>query len=86
LRWANVKEAAAASSFFITVNSLSGLAGHLGKSALDFKQILPLAIAVFIGGQLGSRFGAYKVSNVVLQRILAGFVFYVSVKLVGAVL
>jgi len=83
LRWANAKEAAAASSFFITVNSLSGLAGHIEKSALDFQLIPPLAVAVFLGGQLGSRFGAYKVSNVRLQQILAGFILYVSVKLIG---
>lgn len=83
LRWANAKEAAAASSAFIALNSLAGLSGHLEKAAVDFKLILPFAVAVFVGGQLGSRFGAYKVSNVRLQQILAGFILYVSVRLIG---
>ena len=84
LRWANAKEAAGAASLFITVNSLAGLAGHLEKYAPDFRTVLPLAVAVFLGGQIGSRFGAYKVSNKKLEQILAAFILYVSVRLIGA--
>lgn len=84
LRWANAKEAACAASLFITVNSISGLAGHWGKGATNFQIVFPLAIAVFLGGQLGAQFGARKVSNVRLEQILAAFIFYVSVRLIGA--
>jgi len=36
LKWVNVKEAAATASFFIMVNSASGLMGQLQKGAVDF--------------------------------------------------
>ena len=84
--WVNVKEASAAAAFFIAVNSLSGLAGHLKRSAVDFEIIFPLAIAVFFGGQFGARLGAYKIPNLRLEKILALFILYVSVKLIGAAL
>ncbi|MBI4430602.1 MAG: sulfite exporter TauE/SafE family protein [Candidatus Omnitrophica bacterium] len=83
-KWVNAKEAAAASSFFIMVNSLSGLLGHLGKASVDFAVVLPLALPVFLGGQMGSRFGAYRIPNTGLKRILAAFILYVSVRLIGA--
>lgn len=83
-RWASAKEAACAASFFITVNSISGLAGHWGKSVPNFQVVFPLAIAVFLGGQLGSRFGARKIANNRLEQVLAAFILYVSVRLIGA--
>jgi uncharacterized membrane protein YfcA len=57
-RWAKVKEVAAVSSFFILVNSSSGLAGyvHSGRELPDF--VWPLAVVVAIGGFIGSRLGS----------------------------
>lgn len=57
-RWAKVKEAAAVSSLFILVNSSSGLAGHVmgGRELPDFAW--PLALAVAVGGFIGSRLGS----------------------------
>ncbi len=86
MRWVNVKEASAAAAFFIALNSLSGLAGHVGKGVPDFELIFPLAIAVFLGGQLGARFGAYKIPNLRLEKMLALFILYVSIKMIGAAL
>lgn len=82
MRWANAKEAAAAASFFIVANSASGLAGQLHQGAFDFVFFLPLGLAVFLGGQMGSRFGAYHVPKVRFQQGMAIFIFYVAVKLI----
>ena len=84
--WANAKEAAASASFFIVVNSCAGLLGHFGKPAFPVESMVPLAIAVFVGGQIGSRLGAYHVPKVRLQQILAVLIFYVSVKLMFEIL
>jgi uncharacterized membrane protein YfcA len=81
MRWVNIKEAAASASFFIVVNSLSGLAGQLQKSAAHLEWILPLGLAVFLGGQIGSRMGAYQIPKLRLQQLLAGLVLYAAVKL-----
>lgn len=81
MRWVNAKESAAAASFFIVVNSLAGLMGHWQKGVFQLEGLLPLGIAVFLGGQLGSRLGAYRLPQVSLQRVLAGLIFYVSVRL-----
>jgi len=81
IRWANPKEAAASAAIFILVNSLAGLGGHLQKGFVDLTGLLPLALAVLIGGQMGSRLGAYRLSKGVMQKGLSGLVLYVSVKL-----
>ncbi len=57
-RWNGAREIASTTSFFILVNSVSGLAGQLVKGgdrlsmAIDVG--LPLLVTVAIGGQLGS--------------------------------
>ncbi|MBI1977669.1 MAG: sulfite exporter TauE/SafE family protein [Candidatus Omnitrophica bacterium] len=82
MRWVNVKEAAAAASLFIVVNSFSGLLGQLHKGVASMSLIVPLGLAVFLGGQIGSRLGAYRLPQLGLQRMLAGLILYVSMKLI----
>ncbi len=81
MRWVNVKAAAASASFFILVNSLSGLVGQFAKGPSHLGWILPLGLAVFLGGQIGSRMGAYRIPKMRLQQLLAGLVLYIAVKL-----
>ena len=81
LRWVGVKEAAAAASLFIAVNSLAGLVGQLEKGTFDFTLILPLGLAVLIGGQIGSRIGSYYLPKLRLQQMTAGLILYVSLRL-----
>jgi uncharacterized membrane protein YfcA len=82
LKWANARQAACAASFFITLNSIAGLAGHWQKNtAADLGGLGILAAAVFMGGQAGSRMGSRHVAKPVLTRILAGLVLFVSAKL-----
>lgn len=83
LRWGNAKEIAAASSFFILVNSISGLLGQFNKQGewAGFMVLLPFVLAVFFGGQIGSRIGAKKLSFVALQRVTASLILYVSFRI-----
>lgn len=82
LGWAGSKEAAAASSFFILVNSMAGLAGHLTKGTFDGTFLIPLALAVFLGGQIGSRLGTQVISRPILQKITAALLLVVALRLV----
>ncbi len=82
-RWANSKQAAAAASLFILVNSVSGLLGQLSKGP-SFEHatlLLPLLMAVFIGSQIGARWGAFQVSKLTLQRLSAGIILFASVRI-----
>lgn len=81
LRWVGVKEAAAAASLFIAVNSFSGLIGQLGKGTFNFALAAPLGLAVLIGGQIGSRIGSYHLPKLRLQQMTTGLILYVSMRL-----
>lgn len=84
LGWANAREAAAAASFFILVNSVSGLLGQLSKGGMveDIPLLIPLALAVFVGGQIGSRLGSRRLPRLVLQRVTAFLILSVSLRLI----
>jgi uncharacterized membrane protein YfcA len=72
LRWDDAKKISALASIFILVNSIGGLAGQLTRHPeLDWKFILPLLVAVFIGGQFGSRLGAKWFNAIYIKRITA---------------
>jgi len=86
LRWGDPRQIAAACSFFILVNSLSGLAGQvmklgdLGAAAmiLDYWMVFP---AVLIGGQIGSRLSAGGLSANSVKRLTAILILYVAARL-----
>jgi uncharacterized membrane protein YfcA len=70
--WDEAKKISALASLFILVNSLSGLAGQLSRTAvIDWGFILPLLIAVLAGGQIGSRLGAKRFNPAYIKRITA---------------
>ena len=81
LRWANVKQTAAASACFILANSAGGLAGRFTRGAMDYGTLWPLLMAAFAGGLLGSRLGAKHFSGVLLKRLLAVVLLAASLKL-----
>ncbi len=82
LCWANSKQAAAAASLFILVNSVSGLLGQLSKGASfeSLPLLLPLLVAVFVGSQIGARWGAFQISKFTLQRVSAGILLFTSLR------
>ena len=79
-RWASPKQTAAASAYFIVVNSAAGLAGRLAAGRCEPGLLLPLVGAAFVGGWLGSKLGEGYFSNPALCRILAGVLAVAAVK------
>ena len=81
--WAEPKKTAAASAFFILVNSASGLLGRLLRGSLQWSPSLSsMILAAFLGGLLGSRLGARTFPSLWLRRILAFVLFLAVFKLI----
>lgn len=76
LKWDQARRISAIASAFILVNSVSGLAGQLTRSAaFDWEFILPLGVAVLAGGQVGSRWGARKFNAIHIRKVTALLIF-----------
>jgi len=86
MRWSRLKEASATASLFIIVNSLSGLFGQLSKGSFNMEPLLYLGAAVFLGGQIGSRIGSFHLPRLKLQRVLAGLMLLVSIRMLTVLL
>lgn len=82
LRWDTPKRIAATASFFILINSISGLAGQLSalNVSVNTTQIALLAFAVLLGGQLGSRLGITRLSQVLVRRLTAVLVLVAGIE------
>jgi uncharacterized protein len=82
MKWDTPKHIAATASFFILVNSISGLAGQLSKNPhIDWQFVMPLISAVLIGGQLGSRLSAFAMGQSLVKQITALLVFYAGINI-----
>ncbi len=86
-RWAAAKQVAATASFFILVNSLAGLAGQMMKLAgqgtiPNLLGYWPLALAVLIGGQIGSIASIRFLPPTLVRRGTAILILYVAAQLV----
>ena len=79
--WSDPKTTAGIAAVFIWVNSAAGLIGSSisGQNVLEFDVLIPFAIAVLIGGYLGSKFGSEKFSQKTVRNTL------VSVMLIAAI-
>ncbi len=82
LQWDRPKTIAALASFFILVNSVSGLAGLLvaGTFELLWPKTLWLLFAVLLGGQLGIRFGIKRISPMGIRIVTALLVLFVGIR------
>ncbi len=90
-RWAGAKQIAATASLFILVNSVAGLGGQLlklgGSGALpDVAAYWPLALAVIVGGQIGSFAGTKVLSPTLVKRATGVLILYVAGQLVWKLL
>lgn len=81
LRSAQAIQIAALSSFFILVNSLSGILSLQvnGHFAFSYATI-PLIIAVLAGGQIGSRWSIKRLNNSKLKLITSILIFVVGIR------
>ena len=82
-----VKNIAAFSSFFILVNSISGLIGQFMKHddiqvVGQFFEYAWLFAMVLVGGQIGSHFGIKVFRPEIVRRLTAVLVIYVGVRLI----
>jgi len=86
LRWASSKTIAALCSFFILINSLSGLAGQVLKTGskaaiLASTYGAPLLLAVAVGGILGGRFVIEGVANQRIAELTGLLVLIVGIRM-----
>ena len=86
LRLAPAKRIAATSSFFIMVNSIAGLIGQTRKHGTmahleQLTDYIWLAVAVLVGGQVGSRLSTQALSGRFVKRLTAALVIYVAGRL-----
>ncbi len=94
LNWQKPKRIAAISSVFIFINSIAGLWGQVTKVMgagggfyfYELASYWPAFVAVFLGGQIGSRLGTKRVSQYTIRALtgcLGLFVgFKIAIKLV----
>ncbi|WP_422080781.1 sulfite exporter TauE/SafE family protein [Ulvibacterium sp.] len=82
MRWDVPIKIAALASFFILVNSISGIGGLLTAHTLElpWKETLILTGTVLLGGQLGIRISLRKMSAKGIKRVTALLVFIVGVR------
>ena len=89
LRWASSKTIAALCSFFILINSLSGLAGQLSKTGIDHALLqistgLPLMAAVLFGGLIGGRMVIEGIAHQRVAQLTGLLVLVVGIRLLWA--
>jgi uncharacterized membrane protein YfcA len=82
MRWDHTKVISATASLFILVNSIAGLLGQSSQAnfSLDWTLAIALMVCVFLGGQLGARFGAKTLPAHVVRKLTAALVLIVGVK------
>ena len=70
-------------SLFILINSISGIIGHLTKSAVlnEIQNYWFLLMSVFIGGQLGNFLNLKVFPARILALITAGLVLFVAIRM-----
>ncbi|MCB2113504.1 MAG: sulfite exporter TauE/SafE family protein [Parvularculaceae bacterium] len=88
IRWGRAHEIAGAASFFILINSLTGLAGQVQKldalSKLDaLDAYWPLPVSVLVGGAVGGFLGARKLPAGVIKKITGALILFVAVRLLA---
>lgn len=83
LNWAEAKKISALAGVFILVNSISGLIGQVSRGfpMMDWQLMIFLLLAVFMGGQIGSRLGSGKFKPVYVRRITALLIFIASLNI-----
>lgn len=84
LKWDKPIQIAALASFFILVNSISGVFGLVagGTFQVFWPEIVVLIIVVAIGGQLGVRLTLFKIPPKGLRLVTAFLIFFIGIRVV----
>ena len=80
--WSDAKTAAGVAAAFIWVNSASGMVGSSlsGELLLEFDFLLPLGVAVVIGGLVGSKIGSGVLSQKTVRILLSSVLIIAALK------
>ena len=83
LDWDQPKVIAGTASAFIFVNSVAGLIGQSTNADfyIDWYFAFGLIIAVFLGGQLGSRIGANCLKEITVKKWTAVLIIFVGIRI-----
>lgn len=76
------KQAAATGAAFILINSIVGLVARAGLVDVPLNQLIPLGVAVLVGGVLGSHYGSGPWKPQTLQKVL-GILILVAIVLLA---
>lgn len=81
-KWDTPKKIAATATLFILVNSTAGIAAQVTRfnPEINYTRILFLALAVFAGGQVGSRIGVLKFDQLLVKRATAFLVLVAGIE------
>ncbi len=74
--------AIATSTVMVAITALFGLAGHIIAGHFDLSMVAPLALAAFVGGQIGSRLSV-KTDKLRLKRIFGVVLIVIAVKILA---
>jgi len=85
IKWDKAKYIAALASFFILVNSIAGLLGQWLQNDIniDLSWSWPMLIAVFLGGQIGSRLATKQFNHETVRRITAVVIMIAAIKILN---
>jgi uncharacterized membrane protein YfcA len=75
------KIAAASSTFIVCFSSLTGFLGYASMAEINWKFILPAAVASFAGGQVGARIMSSRLKGKSIRVIFSIILFILCVKL-----
>jgi len=83
MQWDKPKIIAATASLFILLNSIAGLAGQFANPNFTFnvRFSLPLIIAVFLGGQIGTRLNVIHFKPKTIKILTAILIAFVGVRI-----
>ncbi len=83
IHWAESKIISATASAFILVNSIAGLIGQQTNPDfyIDWRLAVYLIVAVFLGGQIGSRLGAKQLSEITIKKWTALLIMFVGIRI-----
>jgi uncharacterized membrane protein YfcA len=80
-RWGSPKQIAGASSVFILVNSIAGLSMQVAINGWQLEwSVLPLALAVLIGGWLGSYWSSARFSHRIVRWMTIVIIIFAALR------
>ncbi len=82
MNWTTVKNTSGVAALFILCNSIMGLAGHFSRIQTVDVHIAWWAVAVVLGGLVGSHLGASRFPNSIILTVLALVLLSAGIKFV----